>query len=87
MEIGDRAKIKGSRQSKEKIPPPPTTFHSMHANIGYIDSRCCWVYGLKGILGEALKATFRKFKIEAGALPTNLCTDFDKNMIKGKCKE
>eukprot|EP00957_Ditylum_brightwellii_P114526 8732589-Ditylum_brightwellii.AAC.1 len=35
MEIGDTAKIKGSCQSKEQIPPPPTTFHSIHANIGY----------------------------------------------------
>eukprot|EP00957_Ditylum_brightwellii_P105778 8067132-Ditylum_brightwellii.AAC.1 len=47
----------------------------------------CWVYGLKGILGDDIKAAFRKFKVEAGTLPTNLYTDFDKKIIKGNCKE
>eukprot|EP00957_Ditylum_brightwellii_P006038 457651-Ditylum_brightwellii.AAC.2 len=104
IEIGDTAKIKGSRQSKEPIPRPPTTLHSMHAKIGYgnsiapggikyililVDrkSHYCWVYGLKGISGEGIKAAFCKFKIEAGTLPKNLYTDYDKKIIKGKCKE
>eukprot|EP00957_Ditylum_brightwellii_P188320 14337373-Ditylum_brightwellii.AAC.1 len=75
MEIGDAAKIKGSRQSNEPIPTPPMTLHTMHANIGYgnstapggikyipilVDrkSRYCWVYGLKGISGDDIKAAF-----------------------------
>eukprot|EP00957_Ditylum_brightwellii_P116639 8896928-Ditylum_brightwellii.AAC.1 len=47
----------------------------------------CWVYGLKGISGDDIKAAFRKFKVKAGNLPTNLYMDFDKKIIKGKCKE
>eukprot|EP00957_Ditylum_brightwellii_P130217 9933594-Ditylum_brightwellii.AAC.1 len=47
-------------------------------------SRYYWVCGLKGILGDDIKAAFRKFKIEAGTPPTNLHTDFDKKIIKGK---
>eukprot|EP00957_Ditylum_brightwellii_P031653 2400739-Ditylum_brightwellii.AAC.1 len=75
MEIGDAAKIKGSCQSNETIPRPPTILHTMHADIGYGDStapsgikyililvdrksRYFWVYGLKGILGDDIKATF-----------------------------
>eukprot|EP00957_Ditylum_brightwellii_P096542 7352532-Ditylum_brightwellii.AAC.1 len=38
MEIGDAAKIKGSRQSNEPIPGPPTILYTMHANVSYGDS-------------------------------------------------
>eukprot|EP00957_Ditylum_brightwellii_P114390 8721056-Ditylum_brightwellii.AAC.1 len=75
MEIGDAAKIKGSRRSNEPIPRPPTTLHTMHADIGYGNSTApggikyililvdrkshyCWVYGLKGISGDDIKAAF-----------------------------
>jgi hypothetical protein len=50
-------------------------------------SQYCWTYPLKGISGKHLKAAFMKFKIDAGTLPKHLYTDFDKKLIKGKCKE
>mmetsp|Transcript_14188 Transcript_14188/g.20776 ORF Transcript_14188/g.20776 Transcript_14188/m.20776 type:complete len:98 (-) Transcript_14188:1729-2022(-) len=49
-------------------------------------SRYCWVYGLKGISGDDIKAAFRKFKIEAGTLPTNLYTDLIRKSSRANAK-
>eukprot|EP00957_Ditylum_brightwellii_P002338 179521-Ditylum_brightwellii.AAC.3 len=90
VEIGDMAKIQGSQRSNQPIEPPPTTFHTMHADIGYGNSTAPG--GIKYILilvgqKQRNKAAFQTFQTEAGTLPLNLYTHFDKKIIKGDCKE
>ena len=46
-------------------------------------TRNAWVYGLKTLSQDLIVQALEKFRLDAGALPKTLYTDFDKKLIAG----
>ena len=50
-------------------------------------SRYAWIYGLQNLTHESLTSVFQEFRMEAGALPCRLYTDFDNKLIAGNAAQ